>query len=534
MKKYIATLLIVFTASFGFAQDFFDALRYSQTEYGGTARSIAMGSAFGALGGDFASASINPAGLGLYRSGEFAMSPTLNYNQIESNYLDNNEMNDRYNFNFNNISYVSSIETGAKSGILSFSFGFGYNRLKNFNSNQLIQGYDATTTLLNYYTDYANDIMNADNFNYHHEGLAWNSWLVDADGDPEVLEGVYFNNLTEYNRYDINDENGNYIGIGYEAAGVKKHQQKSVISRYGNMDEYDFSLGLNIDNRLYIGGTIGMVDLNYTEKVSYSEIDNNELDDYFSNYTLSTRLADAGFGMNFKTGIIYRPFKSLRLGFSVHTPTFYNMERAEDKDIVANYDQPIGNEEFGYQTQWSDNNEIYYEYRFETPLRTNISAAYVLGNKAIVSADYELINYGNSKFRNSKRDNYDYSDHNAEIYDVFQTTGNLRIGAEYRLTPNFSLRGGYNMIGNPWKASYTYSDGTESAIENSSDSFSNYSAGFGYRQKHFFVDFAYRISQSNTTFKVHELYYTNPGTTSNLATLNETNNQATLTVGFRF
>jgi hypothetical protein len=43
-----------------------------------------MGSAFGSLGGDFISASINPAGMGLYRSGEFTLSPTLNINGAEA------------------------------------------------------------------------------------------------------------------------------------------------------------------------------------------------------------------------------------------------------------------------------------------------------------------------------------------------------------------------------------------------------------------------------------------------------------------
>ena len=72
MKKYILLSgIAIFITLFAGAQDLMDALRYSNIAVSGTARAGAMGNAFGALGGDFTSASINPAGLGLYRSSEF-------------------------------------------------------------------------------------------------------------------------------------------------------------------------------------------------------------------------------------------------------------------------------------------------------------------------------------------------------------------------------------------------------------------------------------------------------------------------------
>ena len=65
MKKITATILSaaalssMWTAS---AQTVGDALRFSDNNYYGTARTIAMGNAFTALGGDLGSVSINPAG----------------------------------------------------------------------------------------------------------------------------------------------------------------------------------------------------------------------------------------------------------------------------------------------------------------------------------------------------------------------------------------------------------------------------------------------------------------------------------------
>ncbi|MBL0343571.1 MAG: hypothetical protein IPP71_23575 [Bacteroidetes bacterium] len=47
------------------AQNEIDALRYSQSMFGSTARSLSMGGAFGALGADFSTLSTNPAGIGV-------------------------------------------------------------------------------------------------------------------------------------------------------------------------------------------------------------------------------------------------------------------------------------------------------------------------------------------------------------------------------------------------------------------------------------------------------------------------------------
>ena len=534
MKKYIFIVLVALSANVAFAQDFFDALRYSQTEYGGTARSIAMGSAFGALGGDFVSASINPAGLGFYRSGEFTLSPTLNLNQMQSSYLGNDESNDKYNFNFNNLSYVATAKTGMETGIVSLAFGVGFNRLKNFNSNSFIQGYNAKTTLLNYFTDYANDAyLYVSNFDEHYEGLAWNTYLIDEDPDPDVLEGIYYNDLTEYQAYDIVDENNNVIGIGYEASGVKPHQQKNIMNQSGHLDEYLISLGMNVNHKVYVGASFGLVDLEYRLNTHYSEIDNNNYSEYLNNYVLDTYLSESGIGVNFKAGVIFRPTKSLRLGAAFHTPTFYSISKDEYKEMTADFDQAVGSGS-DYSTRWADSNDRYYEYNLETPLKIDLSAAYTIGNVALVSLDYELVNYSGAKFRTAPDDNYDYSDQNSDIGKVFTSASNVRIGGEYRLTPSFSLRAGYNIIGNPWASTYTFSDGTSSEILNKDDSFSAYSGGFGYRQNNFFVDFAYRLNQFNYAQKVHDIYYTNPDAGTATADIKEFNHQTTITFGFRF
>ena len=88
MKRniYIAIMLIGIPALLQ-AQNEDDALRYSQNFSSGTTRASSMAGAFGALGGDFSSLSINPAGIGVYRSTEFTITPTYIFSSSSSDFF---------------------------------------------------------------------------------------------------------------------------------------------------------------------------------------------------------------------------------------------------------------------------------------------------------------------------------------------------------------------------------------------------------------------------------------------------------------
>lgn len=534
MKRYLITAMIILTATLGFSQDYIDAIRYSQTNYGGTARSVSMGSAFGALGADFSSASINPAGLGLYRNNEFILSPTLNINNVTSSYLNTNTKDTKYNFNFNNISYVSSFKTGVESGIVNITLGFGYNRIKNFHSNFIVSGHGAQTTLLDYYTSYANSIGDSEYFDDFHEGMAWKTYLVDADPDPEVIEGVFYNELADYSKYEIYDGDNNFLGYGYNKSGVKSHSQRSVVEQSGRIDEYLISLGMNIDYKLYVGASFGLLDLEFEENNIFTEIDDENKCAYFKDYNLASRQQHSGFGMNFKAGLIYRPFKSLRLGAAIHTPNFFSISNYQEKDLEANYDLPLGNDTDGYHNTWESKDITEsYRYKLETPLKTVLSAAYLFGERGLLSVDYEIIGYSSTKFRAAAGDNWDYSGQNEILNNTFKTTGNLHIGGEFRLSENFSLRGGFELFGNPYNKTVTFG-GANIDLANNKDYLRSYSAGFGYRQQKFFLDFAYRMIDSKQAYSVHEMIAGDINYGSNIAQLTGVNSQATMTVGFRF
>src|ERR1035437_2627599 len=100
MRKLIFVLTIGVLCAFqSKAQTDVDALRYSQIFPGGTARSISMGGAFGALGGDFSCLSMNPAGIGLYLRNEFTFTPSIMDMRSSSTYLGQTMDASKYNFN---------------------------------------------------------------------------------------------------------------------------------------------------------------------------------------------------------------------------------------------------------------------------------------------------------------------------------------------------------------------------------------------------------------------------------------------------
>src|ERR1700758_4677650 len=77
MIKKILIILSGFSGYLGFAQDDIDAMRYSQTAAYGDARFTAMAGSFGALGANLSCMNFNPAGIAMYRNGEFVFTPGI-------------------------------------------------------------------------------------------------------------------------------------------------------------------------------------------------------------------------------------------------------------------------------------------------------------------------------------------------------------------------------------------------------------------------------------------------------------------------
>ena len=101
--KLIFKIYLIFGITFAYSQTYEDALRYSSYNHEGTSRFNSMGGAFGALGGDLSSISINPAGSSIFLDSEFGV--TLNYKNQEIKNIFNNSQSLSKNdlLSYNNI-----------------------------------------------------------------------------------------------------------------------------------------------------------------------------------------------------------------------------------------------------------------------------------------------------------------------------------------------------------------------------------------------------------------------------------------------
>ncbi|MFO7862810.1 MAG: hypothetical protein R6U85_02320, partial [Salinivirgaceae bacterium] len=141
MKRFI-TLLVAVASLQATAQIADDALIISRYNYDGSARSQAMGGAFTALGSDLTNASLNPAGLGLYRSSEFGISMTGNMSKSDAMYLGVNSSSHHYRTILPNIGFAMSAPNVNKmangEGPDSWTFAVGYNQIHTFNRSMSI------------------------------------------------------------------------------------------------------------------------------------------------------------------------------------------------------------------------------------------------------------------------------------------------------------------------------------------------------------------------------------------------------------
>ncbi len=496
MKKFIVILTIAFSAPYLVqAQDLADAMRYSNFQVQGTARAGAMGNAFGALGGDFTSVSINPAGLGLYRTSEFVFSPMFSQTQVETTFRGNVMNENKYHFGFNNLSYVAAMAPNnqGETGLVAINFGIGYNRLKDFNTEILGGANNMNGSFLDYLSDNATEGI----FSDFYENLAIDADLINVDND-----GIYYSDL--------------------EQDGYGQSLRKSI-SKQGAVNEYSLAAGLNFNHKLYLGASVGIVDVYYKESSQLFERDVNNNIDYFNSMTFNSVLLTSGTGYNGKIGIIFKPINAIRFGASVHSPTFYNLNDVFETSMASNISYEDGDENNKF---YSPNSE--YNYDLETPLRANLSGAFVIGKAGLLSVDYEYVDYGSTKLRRGG-DGYDFFDENEEISQIFKSVGNLRVGGELLVSNNVSLRGGYEYYPSPYNE-----QAFEATQPNADADKVTYSGGLGFKSGGFFFDVAYRYSY----IKDFELLYPDPVTDyyqpSDMAAFNNIKHKVMFTLGFKF
>ena len=193
LRLFITTGLLLSTLLL-FSQNQEDALRFSKTSMTGTARYMAAGGAFGAIGADFSAIGVNPAGIGMFRKSEFVLTPLINFRKTEVSYFDEIHSDDKYNLGLGNIGFIYS-----SGGSNRIQFGFGYNRINNFNNRAYIKGYNDNSSLLSNYVHLADNKL-PEYLDPFSTQLAYDSWLIWEDTNLFYNNDAYWGHVMQIGR----------------------------------------------------------------------------------------------------------------------------------------------------------------------------------------------------------------------------------------------------------------------------------------------------------------------------------------------
>lgn len=504
MKKFISTLILATVAGTGtlYAQYANDALRFSQGNYGSSSRFKGLGGAQIGLGGDMSSLGANPAGLGMFTRSEFSITPEFNNATANANYLGERTKDSKSHLNLNQAGAVFYTpirkRQGAdlNKGALSIVWGVGFNRTNDFNANYRYDGQNSQNSMTDYFAQIANGVTQDKFGDGSLEAKAYDSGLIVADAT----------NPTQY----------------YGATEVPNIQQNYDF-RTGSSSEFNIAAGLNISNQLYLGASLGFVNIRYDRNFEFLEsgvqtLNGGTTEDYSFSYRVN-QLTD-GSGVNGRLGLVFKPTNTLRIGATFQTPTWLNIQDNWSESLYTEYTASNG----GVTSYPSQAENYPAEYNLRTPYKGSLGASLVLGNNALISADIDYIDYASMKFSNS--DNYAsntmVANNNADVQDQYTSAMNYRVGGEYKFGP-LALRAGFGLNGSPYK------DDDDNMFDTKI-----YSGGLGYRYNNYYFDVAYQRVETTNTFEPYKLATNNPVGPGPMANVDFAKNNVFLTFGVRF
>lgn len=513
--KRISLIAIALLAAATFsanAQGMEDALRYSQPFYVGSARTMAMGNAFTALGGDLGAVGINPASTALYNCCEFAITGGFSWDKnnalfetTEGNFTSTGK---RTVFTVPNISMVFSLPTGRDAGLVSYSFGFGYNKIANFNTRVSYRGDDGESSLLG---KIAAGLEGVDNSYL----MADDAYEVGYCTNQEILayDTYLVNPYHQLSDSYIGATENEWLGGGLGVDNILDKDYDRIVK--GGIYDMSFNFGLNFSDRLYLGvnANINMVD--YKDDVFYSEngdISGNYFDSGFKSMSYNYIQETSGAGVNLQFGAIWVPFNFLRLGATYTTPTSYELTDRWRETMYSSFDGSTS-----YKSADSESPVMSYQYRVTAPSRYSLGAALVFGRAGLLSFDYEGADYGKTRIDDHDYDFKVFQQVNEDLESYCGKSNIIRIGAELNLPKDFSIRSGYS------RHMFKYHDPEERY-------YTKYlSFGFGKRlSENSTIDVAFRkrLKETYTTAPYDDYAFNDAGVAQCLAPLAEINNKA--------
>jgi hypothetical protein len=480
----------------------------------GTSRATAMGGAFTSLGADLSSMSINPAGLGMYQSSDWGITAALNMDGMRTSSSGGalSQGGKKTTFGLNNLGAAYNVYNSS-GALTSLTLGFGYNRSANFNSRTSFDTFDEDSTIGEAFSHQINRMLG--------EGLPMGN--LNWDANPWMNPDIYIDEwpgVLGWQTTVVDDIGGN--SVGYYTDAIPSDTHFTSVSQ-GGVHEYNFSMGANLSNIVYLGATVGLNEISYQEDTTYEEY-------YGPSVPLETlwfdqRTTIMGSGLNAKVGAVIRPVEALRIGIAFHLPTYYNITRTYQAWMgtalaESNTGEPLAD-----------------AIRFQTAPRLLAGISGVIGGRAIVALDWDVDWNGNIRTRGLSENDTQIAKQTSQ--KMFRPAHTFKAGLEVMASDVVSLRLGGSWMPDFFKDDYMLND---PIIRTSS----SISAGLGLNiGRNGYLDMAYVYTRARMSD--YDLWFYDDGVslasqwdgtwgseTNRFYTPTRTRHMVTLTLGSRF
>lgn len=514
MNRFCFFAYVFFASSFLIAQNDLDAIRYSRLGVNGTSRFTAMGGAFGALGADLSCAGYNPGGLALFTKGEVSFGGGLKFVKNDGTINGKTSGVSDASFVFNNFGFMlawpSQVDKDSRHVV-----GFTNMQVQNFYDRTLTSSY-TTNSIAKDMLNLAVQKLEPPNLTSGYEFMGYQTYVLDT----VVRQGK-----TQF----------------FSFVDIKRNvlQTREVVTS-GRINDLNISYAYSYKDKYYIGASLGLPRVTFTSTTTHTEVDDkdsmtvtitsapgasvttytttyNEEPSFiytdklgFNSLTYVEYFNTTGRGLNLKIGGVARLNDNVRIGMYFHSPTVFNLEDKYYNSMTSTFDYDKKNP-YEYKDPADGG---YFKYKIITPSRFGLNTGFIIGKRAAIGLDYELVNYKNAQLSSTTVS--DFAGVNAVIKNKYSYASNIRAGVEFNVKPVF-LRAGYNMQGSPFGKVFS-----GSFVRNT------FSLGFGFRSKnHMFFDFVWY-----KTYSSEDYYMFN--TIPQKSVLAYSNTQLAATIGIKF
>ena len=517
------------------AQDTYESARLLGSDLNGTARYVGMGGAMDALGADLSTISTNPAGIGLFRHSHASISLGF-VSQQDAEKFDNKN---KTTMSFDQAGFVYSSRISRSSFI---NFAFNFHKSKNF--NQILNAANSLKGCSQNGLTYDKALRGVYDFgvNQQDEAMGYfspndRSW---AFSEADYLNANVLNCDVEMHRADPNAD-----WLYYNDANAYTFDR----AHRGWINNFDFNISGNSNDRFYWGVTVGVKSVNYRGYSEYAETlvlhpkaDDPNYEEPCGSVGYQDVRRIKGTGVDVTAGVIFRPSEAspFRIGLSVSSPTWFDLTASNDTHM-------LNNSQSGY---WDDGNSNHdYDFKFYTPWKFGLSLGHTIGSQVALGFGYEFSDYSTSSNRVNKGDNYWRSDYGYSPSYTDEPMKNntdrslkgvhtIRVGAEFKPVPDVGIRLGYNYVSSPYEENGMRDMTLESPGVSyaSTTDYVNWkdthriTAGVGYKVGGVNIDLAYQYNTTKGDFHPFQPYAGNSGVTG----VKFNRHQVLMTLGYTF